>query len=91
MADLTYTQIYSMTSEEISEVTADNMENKNFDDIASINIKLSEICKVQQERKKLYPSIQDQLDMQYWDSINGTTKWKDKIAEIKTAKPLPED
>ena len=91
MANLTYTQIYSMTSEQISEVIADNMENKNFDDIISINTKLSEIGKVQQARKKLYPSIQEQLDMQYWDNVNSTTKWKDKISEIKTAKPLPQD
>ena len=91
MANLTYTQIYSMTSEQISEVIADNMENKNFDDIQSINKKLKAIGDVQERRKKLYPSIQEQLDMQYWDSINGTTKWKDKIAEIKAAEPLPKD
>ena len=53
MANLTYTQIYSMTSEQINQAIADNMENKNFDDIASINIKLSEIGKVQEARKKL--------------------------------------
>jgi len=40
-------------------------------------------------RKRIenYPSIEDQLDMQYWDSVNGTTTWKDKIAEIKAAHP----
>ena len=91
MADLTYTQIYSMTSEQINQAIADNMEEKKFDDIASINIKLSEIGKVQEARKKLYPSIQEQLDMQYWDAVNGTTTWKDKIAEIKAAEPLPKD
>ena len=91
MADITYTQIYSMTSEQNNQAIADNMEEKKFDDIASINIKLSEIGKVQEARKKLYPRIQEQLDMQYWDSINGTTKWKDKIAEIKAAEPLPKD
>jgi len=30
-----------------------------------------------------YPSIEDQLDMQYWDSINGTTTWVDAIAAVK--------
>jgi len=39
------------------------------------------------ERVKNYPSIEDQLDMQYWDSVNGTTTWKDKITEIKNANP----
>ena len=80
-----------MTSEQINQAIADNMEEKKFDDIASINIKLSEIGKVQEARKKLYPSIQEQLDMQYWDSINGTTKWKDNISEIKAAEPFPKD
>ena len=25
--------------------------------------------------------------MQYWDSVNGTTIWKDKISEIKSKYP----
>ena len=41
----------------------------------------------QRDRADAYPSIQDQLDMQYWDSVNGTTTWKDKIAEVKTTYP----
>ena len=36
-----------------------------------------------------YPSIQEQLDMQYWDSVNGTTTWKDAIATVKTENPKP--
>jgi hypothetical protein len=38
-------------------------------------------------REAEYPSIQEQLDMQYWDSVNGTTTWQDKINEIKTKYP----
>jgi hypothetical protein len=38
----------------------------------------------QRDRAKAYPTIQDQLDMQYWDSVNGTNTWEDKIAEVKT-------
>ena len=30
-----------------------------------------------------YPSIQEQLDMQYWDSVNGTTTWADAISRVK--------
>ena len=41
-------------------------------------------------RVKTYPSIQEQLDMQYWDSVNGTTTWKDAIAKVKTDIPKPE-
>ncbi len=38
---------------------------------------------------RVYPSMQDQLDMQYWDSVNGTTTWKDAIATVKTENPKP--
>ena len=38
-------------------------------------------------RKAEYPSLEEQQDMQYWDAVNGTTIWKDKIAEIKSKYP----
>ena len=41
----------------------------------------------QRDRAKKYPSIQEQLDMQYCDSVNGTTTWQDKINEVKTKYP----
>ena len=41
----------------------------------------------QRDRATAYPSIQEQLDMQYWDSVNGTNTWQDKINEIKTKYP----
>tara|TARA_Y100001938_G_C7786171_1_gene280292 strand:- start:44 stop:355 length:312 start_codon:yes stop_codon:yes gene_type:complete len=41
-------------------------------------------------RMKAYPSIADQLDMQYHDQINGTTTWKDTIAKVKTDNPKAE-
>jgi len=40
-------------------------------------------------RKKAYGSIEDQLDMQYKDNINGTTTWKDHVAAVKSANPIP--
>jgi hypothetical protein len=42
------------------------------------------------DRTKAYPSIQEQLDMQYWDSVNGTTTWAEAIAAVKEANPKPE-
>ena len=42
-------------------------------------------------RKNAYPSIGDQLDMQYWDSVNDTTTWKDAIASVKSAHPKPQE
>ncbi len=41
-------------------------------------------------RQEAYGSIQDQLDMQYWDSVNGTTTWNDFISKVKTDNPKPE-
>ena len=38
-------------------------------------------------RIQSYPSIKDQLDMQYWDTLNGTTTWKDAIDAIKESHP----
>jgi hypothetical protein len=34
-----------------------------------------------------YPEIGDQLDMQYWDGINGTTTWADAIKAVKDKYP----
>ena len=42
-----------------------------------------------QLRKSEYPAIEEQLDMLYWDLLNGTDKWRDKITEIKTKYPKP--
>jgi len=39
------------------------------------------------DRKSEYPSIIEQLDMQYWDNVNGTTTWKDAIAKVKSDNP----
>ena len=34
-----------------------------------------------------YGLIRDQLDEIYWDNVNSTTIWKDKIAAVKKANP----
>ena len=43
-----------------------------------------------QARQEAYGSIADQLDMQYWDAVNGTTTWKDHVAQVKSDNPKPE-
>jgi hypothetical protein len=43
--------------------------------------------KYQRDREIAYPSIQEQLDMQYWDKINSTTTWQDAIAKVKSDNP----
>lgn len=58
-----------------------------------INAKIAELQAdydtKQYQRDRVYPSIQEQLDMQYWDSVNGTTTWADAIAAVKAANPKP--
>jgi len=44
----------------------------------------------QRDRQPEYPSMPDQLDMQYHDQINGTTTWKDAITKVKADNPKPE-
>jgi len=40
-------------------------------------------------RVAAYPSTGDQLDMQYHDSVDGTTTWVDAIAQVKLDNPKP--
>ena len=55
---------------------------------SDITNKIAEI-EVLEARKIAYGSIADQLDMQYWDNVNGTTTWKDHIAKVKSDNPKP--
>ena len=42
-----------------------------------------------QYRRDAYPSIGDQLDMQYHDLVDSTTTWEDAIAAVKSKYPKP--
>ena len=44
---------------------------------------------VRATRKAAYKDIGEQLDMQYKDNVNGTTTWKDHVAAVKSANPIP--
>ena len=44
---------------------------------------------VRATRKQAYGDIGSQLDMQYHDNVDGTTTWKDHVAAVKTANPIP--
>ena len=62
---------------------------------SEIDAKLAELKtaydnnKYQRDRAAAFPSIQDQLDMQYWDKKNGTTTWVDAVAKVKSDNPKP--
>tara|TARA_B100001939_G_scaffold347970_1_gene371674 strand:+ start:2292 stop:2588 length:297 start_codon:yes stop_codon:yes gene_type:complete len=59
-----------------------------------INAKITELQaeydSKQYQRDRQYPSIQEQLDMQYWDRKNGTKTWEESIDKVKTDNPKPE-
>ena len=40
-------------------------------------------------RNAPYPPIEDQLDMQYHDLVDGTTTWQDAVQAVKDAHPKP--
>ena len=44
---------------------------------------------VRATRRAAYGDLGAQLDMQYHDSIDGTTTWKDHVEAVKTANPIP--
>ena len=91
------TCIYNLYSDAVN-VTKDLDTNvyKAYDkDNKEITIDMSavdaEFTKQDYQNKRIseYPSIQNQLDMQYWDAVNGTTNWKDAIAKVKSDNPKP--
>ena len=43
--------------------------------------------KYQEDRMYKYPSLQEQLDMQYWDKKNGTNKWVETVDKVKSDNP----
>ena len=40
-----------------------------------------------EKRAEAYASIADQLDMQYWDNVNGSRTWLDHVEAVKEAHP----
>ncbi len=46
--------------------------------------------KIQYQRDRKYPQLDEQLDMIYWDKKNGTKKWEESIDKVKADNPKPE-
>ena len=81
----------SVNAEDINQITwhngtqpipANEILAKQQELIAEYNSK-----QYQRNRAKAYPSIQEQLDMQYWDKVNGTDTWEQAINAVKTKYP----
>ena len=81
----------SINAEDINQITwhngtqpipANEILTKQQELIAEYNAK-----QYQRDRAKAYPSIQEQLDMQYWDKVNGTDTWEQAINDVKSQYP----
>jgi len=81
----------SVNAEDINQITwlngttpipANEILAKQQELIAEYNAK-----QYQRDRAKAYPSIQEQLDLQYWDKINNTDNWEQAINAVKTQYP----
>lgn len=44
-----------------------------------------------EKRAAEYPSLADQLDMMYWDRVNGTNVWEETVAAVKAKYPKPSE
>jgi hypothetical protein len=67
-------QITKEQADEINRVKA----QQNFDSLSYSG-----------KRVRAYPSIQEQLDLLYWDKVNGTNNWEAAIEAVKTEYPKP--
>jgi hypothetical protein len=79
--------LYKQVNNERLEFTDDDYA-QSITDLANYKWNEQEFGYIQ-ARQEAYGSIADQLDMQYWDSVNGTTTWKDHIAQVKSDNPKP--
>jgi|TARA_S200002703_G_C3663364_1_gene203704 hypothetical protein len=70
-------------SSDLSKPTLQELENKRDQMQAEYEAN-------QYQRDRIYPNLSDQLDMIFWDKINGTEIWKETIEGIKEAHPKPE-
>jgi hypothetical protein len=67
-------------------VSLQDIEN-NFETWKQEYLNYLPTLEILENRKRAYPSIQEQLDMQYWDKVNGTDNWEQAINAIKTQYP----
>jgi len=63
--------------------------------LEEVNAKIAELeaeyeaQQYQRDRKEAYKPLAEQLDMMYWDKVNGTTTWQDHIDQVKADNPKP--
>jgi hypothetical protein len=58
-----------------------------LDDFEAQAIAYEQLQDILNNRRIAYPSIPDQLDMLYWDKVNGTENWLNSIESVKNRFP----
>ena len=85
-----YSLDQSVPPHKIVEWSSENKDSQPTDDeLNSAYTAWKNANEYKQNRVNTYPSWQEQMDMQYWDAVNGTTTWKDAIAKVKSDNPKP--
>ena|SRR3990167_10882855 len=68
-----------------------NPEDYNEVEITALEYAAMIAPTYQELRAKAYPKAEDQLDMLYWDKVNGTDTWKEYITSVKRQYPKEEN
>ena len=85
-----YSLDQSVPPHKIVEWSSENKDSQPTDDeLNAAYIAWKNANEYKEKREEVYPSWKTQMDMQYWDNVNGTTTWKDAIAKIKSDHPKP--
>ena len=85
-----YSLDQSVPPHKIVEWSSENKDSQPTDDeLNSAYTAWKNANEYKENRVNTYPSWQEQMDMQYWDAVNGTTTWKDAIAKVKSDNPKP--
>ena len=83
--------IYALHSNVVTirdDVAYDENGNQVAYDESAVQAKINANA-YKEQRAMAYASIAEQLDMQYWDRVNGTSTWKEHIDAVKAAHPKP--
>ena len=83
-----YPDVVSISQNEEGFTAYDKDGNEVSINMTDVDVDFAKIDYIN-KRHAEYPDWKTQMDMQYWDSVNGTTTWKDLIAKIKSDNPKP--
>lgn len=81
-------KLYPQVVKTIGDVAYDANDNVVEYDQAAVQA-LVTANQYKDQRATAYPTIQEQLDLLYWDKVNGTNNWEAAIEAVKTEYPKP--